>query len=77
MKLNVQVLGNPDRHIAHFRAIWFGGTDMYCSGTIVEGVLAPGRPVNELVADHEVARLCLGLQAACGARPDDPRHASF
>ncbi len=58
-------------------AVRVGGRDVRRLGPVVEGVRPPARPVDELVADDELAELELGLERARGVRPDDPPDAEL
>jgi len=60
-----------DRDGAHHRAIGVGGGDVSGGRTVVEGVLASTRAIDELIADHEVSRLHVRLQGSTRRRADD------
>ena len=63
--------------LAQVGAVRVGGRDVGRLGAVVERVLAPARPVDELVADDELAQLELGLERAGRVRADDPADAEL
>src|SRR5271166_1872764 len=45
--------------------------------TVVKGILAAGRAIDDLVCDHHVSWSDRLLQRAAGRRPDDARHSEL
>src|SRR5256885_325917 len=60
---------------AQLGAVGVGEADVADVGTVVEGVAAARRAVDELVEGDEVAGSDVGLQRACRAGADDALHA--
>src|SRR5437879_13839740 len=71
----VHLAGGVDGDLAQGRTKRIGHADVRHDRTIVECVLSPGGTVDVLVADHQVARPDLRLQAADRTGTHYARHA--
>src|SRR5205807_7939482 len=68
------VAGDAAGERAQLRTVRVGGADVDDVRPEIVRVRAAGRPVDELVADHQVARMKIRLQTADGRGPDDAAH---
>ena len=60
-----------DEQAAQVGTVGIRRGDVGCLGPVVERILPRPRPVDELIADDELAELEVGLQRARGVRADD------
>ena len=63
-----------DGHLAKRGAVRVGERDVRGHRPVVERAGSSLRPIDELIADHELAGLHAGLERADRARPEDPLH---
>ena len=72
---NATFFGRFNSQLPQIRAEGIRSTDMSGNGPIKEGVFPTVGPVDKLIADDEIARLHIFLQATRSAGADDPLNA--